>query len=121
MMSCVASPAWGCHFLSHCHTVRGMVVSYLVTLARCKRSVVWHRPVGSPHHCIRDHEWSTGPTLHCVRLPTCLECLNGAACLHVLQCLLGEGTSVMREHALGMRRLDSMPRPAKPFFIPKVR
>jgi hypothetical protein len=83
-MSCAASPTWGHHVLSHCHTVREVVVPCPVTQPRCKWSVVWHRPVELSYHFSQAYAWSIGPALHCVCLFAHLKGLNGATCLHVL-------------------------------------
>jgi hypothetical protein len=121
MIFCMASLAWGHHALSHCHIVRGMVVPCPVTPPHCKQSVVWHRPVGSPHHYSRAYEWSTGPALHYVHLSACLVHLNSVACPHVLQCLSGEGALVTHGGALGTREPSFMHMPAMPFFILEAR
>jgi hypothetical protein len=117
-MSYATSPVWGHDVMSHCHTVRGVLVSYHVTPPCCKLSVVWHRHVGSPHHCSRHYEWSSGPALHFVRMSARLAWLNDVICSHVLQCLSGERALVTRESALGTRDPSCVPRPSKPFFIP---
>jgi hypothetical protein len=102
-MSCEASPAWGHHIVSHYHTVRGVAVPCLVTPPRCKLLVVWHHPIGPPHHYSGTYEWSTGPALHCVYMFACLASLSGAARPNVLR-----------------QEPSRMPRPAKTFFIPEA-
>jgi hypothetical protein len=113
MISCAASREWGRHGLSHYHTARVVDVPCPVTLPQCKRSVLRHRPVGSPYHCSRVYERSTRSMLHYVFLSALLACLNGVICPHVLKCLSGEGAFVMREPSC-------MPRSDKLFFIPEA-
>jgi hypothetical protein len=93
--------------------------SSIVALPHCTRSAVWRHPVGSSHTVAVSYEWSTGPTLHCCRMPAHL----AGHCPHVLQAIMARALDALEtsERALETQESSCIARSTKPFFISEAR
>jgi hypothetical protein len=67
-------------------------------------------------------EWSTRHVQHCGCLSTCLACINGVACPHVLQAIIAQVSGILETcgYALETREPSRIGMPTKLFFILKA-